>query len=82
MDQATRVLLATLAIPDGADNPSDLTRHLDIEEQHIANMRLLLIAINDTIRLLIFFNETKFEACIGSLRLGFSRIDMLACKSI
>ncbi|EJW73118.1 hypothetical protein WUBG_15977, partial [Wuchereria bancrofti] len=27
MDQATRVLLATLAIPDGADNPSDLTRH-------------------------------------------------------
>uniref|UniRef100_A0A0R3S108 Eukaryotic translation initiation factor 3 subunit A n=1 Tax=Elaeophora elaphi TaxID=1147741 RepID=A0A0R3S108_9BILA len=41
MDQATRVLLATLAIPDGADNPSDLTRHLDIEEQHIANMRLL-----------------------------------------
>lgn len=39
MDQATRVLLATLAIPDGADNPSDLTRHLDIEEQHIANMR-------------------------------------------
>uniref|UniRef100_A0A915Q053 Eukaryotic translation initiation factor 3 subunit A n=1 Tax=Setaria digitata TaxID=48799 RepID=A0A915Q053_9BILA len=41
MDQATRVLLATLSIPDGADNPSDLTRHLDIEEQHIANMRLL-----------------------------------------
>ncbi|VDM97595.1 unnamed protein product [Thelazia callipaeda] len=40
-DQATRVLLATLSIPDGADNPSDLTRHLDIEEQHLANMRLL-----------------------------------------
>uniref|UniRef100_A0A914ZX12 Eukaryotic translation initiation factor 3 subunit A n=2 Tax=Ascarididae TaxID=6250 RepID=A0A914ZX12_PARUN len=40
-DQATRVLLATLSIPDGADKPSDLTRHLDIEEQHIANMRLL-----------------------------------------
>lgn len=39
-DQATRVLLATLSIADGADNPSDLTRHLDIEEQHIANMRL------------------------------------------
>ncbi|VDN31008.1 unnamed protein product [Gongylonema pulchrum] len=41
MDQATRVLLATLSVPDGADNPSDLTRHLDIEEQHTANMRLL-----------------------------------------
>ncbi|VDK46888.1 unnamed protein product [Anisakis simplex] len=40
-DQATRVLLATLSIPDGADKPSDLTRHLDIEEQHIANIRLL-----------------------------------------
>lgn len=39
LEQATRVLLATLSIPDGADAPSDLTRHLDIEEQHIANMR-------------------------------------------
>uniref|UniRef100_A0A0N5ANF3 Eukaryotic translation initiation factor 3 subunit A n=1 Tax=Syphacia muris TaxID=451379 RepID=A0A0N5ANF3_9BILA len=41
LEQATRVLLATLSIPDGADAPSDLTRHLDIEEQHVANMRLL-----------------------------------------
>ncbi|MFH4979304.1 hypothetical protein AB6A40_006013 [Gnathostoma spinigerum] len=41
LDQATRVLLATLSIPDGADNPSDLTRNLDIEEQHLTNMRLL-----------------------------------------
>lgn len=38
-EQATRVLLATLSIPDGADGPSDLTRHLDIEEQHISNIR-------------------------------------------
>ncbi|CAI4227480.1 unnamed protein product [Auanema sp. JU1783] len=40
-EQATRVLLATLAIPDGADAPSDLTRHLDIEDQHASNIRLL-----------------------------------------
>ncbi|KAF7639541.1 Eukaryotic translation initiation factor 3 subunit A [Meloidogyne graminicola] len=40
-DQATRVLLATLSIPDGAENPSILTKHLDIEEQHIANTRIL-----------------------------------------
>ncbi|KAK0414868.1 hypothetical protein QR680_011649 [Steinernema hermaphroditum] len=40
-DQATRVLLATLSIPDGSDSPSDLTKHLDIEEQHIANVRVL-----------------------------------------
>ena len=39
-DQATRVLLATLSIPDGAENPSILTKHLDIEEQHVANTRL------------------------------------------
>ena len=38
-EQASRVLLATLSIPDGADAPSDLTRHLDIEDQHIANIR-------------------------------------------
>ncbi|PAV65190.1 hypothetical protein WR25_14519 isoform A [Diploscapter pachys] len=40
-EQASRVLLATLSIPDGADAPSDLTRHLDIEDQHIANIRML-----------------------------------------
>lgn len=40
-DQATRVLLATLSIPDGAENPSILTKHLDIEEQHVANTRIL-----------------------------------------
>lgn len=40
-EQATRVLLASLAIPDGADLPSDLTRHLDIEDQHLGNIRLL-----------------------------------------
>ena len=40
-DQATRVLLATLSIPDGAENPSILTKHLDIEEQHVANTRLI-----------------------------------------
>ncbi|CAJ0941902.1 unnamed protein product, partial [Mesorhabditis belari] len=40
-DQATRVLLATLSIPDGADSASDLTRHLDMEDHHLANIRLL-----------------------------------------
>ncbi|CAB3403650.1 unnamed protein product [Caenorhabditis bovis] len=40
-EQASRVLLATLSIPEGADAPSDLARNLDIEEQHVANMRLL-----------------------------------------
>nr|CAD2170560.1 unnamed protein product [Meloidogyne enterolobii] len=40
-DQATKVLLATLSIPDGAERPSILTKHLDIEEQHIANTRIL-----------------------------------------
>ncbi|TKR78190.1 hypothetical protein L596_019040 [Steinernema carpocapsae] len=40
-DQATRVLLATLSIPDGSDSPSDLTKHLDIEDQHIGNVRVL-----------------------------------------
>lgn len=40
-EQATRVLLATLSIPEGSDLPSDLARNLDIEEQHVANMRLL-----------------------------------------
>ncbi|EGT56636.1 hypothetical protein CAEBREN_02089 [Caenorhabditis brenneri] len=40
-EQATRVLLATLSIPEGSDSPSDLSRNLDIEEQHVANMRLL-----------------------------------------
>jgi translation initiation factor 3 subunit A len=39
MDQATRVLLATLSISDGAENPSILTKHLDIEEQHASNTR-------------------------------------------
>lgn len=39
MDQATRVLLATLSIPDGADSPSILTKHLDIEDQHLGNIR-------------------------------------------
>jgi hypothetical protein len=40
LDQATRVLLSTLSIPDGADNPSVLTKHLDVEELHHANTRL------------------------------------------
>uniref|UniRef100_A0A914XEM4 Eukaryotic translation initiation factor 3 subunit A n=1 Tax=Plectus sambesii TaxID=2011161 RepID=A0A914XEM4_9BILA len=40
-DQATRVLLATMSIADGAEFPSDLTRHLDIEDVHTANIRLL-----------------------------------------
>ena len=40
-DQATKVLLAALSIPDGAERPSILTKHLDIEEQHIANTRLI-----------------------------------------
>lgn len=40
-EQATRVLLATLSIPEGSDLPSDLSRNLDIEEQHVGNMRLL-----------------------------------------
>jgi hypothetical protein len=39
MDQATRVLLATLSISDSAEHPSLLTKHLDIEEQHMANTR-------------------------------------------
>ena len=39
MDQSTRVLLATLSIPDGADSPSTLTKHLDIEDQHMNNIR-------------------------------------------
>lgn len=39
MDQSTRVLLATLSIPDGADSPSILTKHLDIEDQHLNNIR-------------------------------------------
>lgn len=39
MDQASRVLLATLSIPDGADSPSVLTKHLDIEDQHLSNIR-------------------------------------------
>uniref|UniRef100_A0A915D5N6 Eukaryotic translation initiation factor 3 subunit A n=1 Tax=Ditylenchus dipsaci TaxID=166011 RepID=A0A915D5N6_9BILA len=39
MDQSTRVLLATLSIPDGADSPTILTKHLDIEDQHQSNIR-------------------------------------------
>lgn len=39
MDQSTRVLLATLSIPDGADSSSILTKHLDIEDQHLNNIR-------------------------------------------
>ncbi|KAL3087251.1 hypothetical protein niasHT_020514 [Heterodera trifolii] len=41
MDQATRVLLATLCIPEGAESASMLAKHLDIEEQHSANIRIL-----------------------------------------
>ncbi|KAI1725281.1 PCI domain-containing protein [Ditylenchus destructor] len=41
MDQSTRVLLATLSIPEGADSPSILTKHLDIEDQHASNIRIL-----------------------------------------
>uniref|UniRef100_A0A183BYF1 Eukaryotic translation initiation factor 3 subunit A n=1 Tax=Globodera pallida TaxID=36090 RepID=A0A183BYF1_GLOPA len=41
MDQATRVLLATLSIPEGAEGASLLAKHLDIEEQHLANVRVL-----------------------------------------
>ncbi|KAH7710345.1 eukaryotic translation initiation factor 3 subunit 10 [Aphelenchoides avenae] len=41
LDQATRVLLATMCIPDGADAPSVLTKHLDIEDQHLGNIRVL-----------------------------------------
>nr|CAD2136034.1 unnamed protein product [Meloidogyne enterolobii] len=40
-DQATRVLLATLSIPDGAENPSILSKYLDVEEQHVTNTRIL-----------------------------------------
>ncbi|CAD5207713.1 unnamed protein product [Bursaphelenchus okinawaensis] len=40
-DQATRVLLATLTIQDGADQPSTLTKLLDIEDQHLTNIRVL-----------------------------------------
>ncbi|CAJ0945784.1 unnamed protein product, partial [Mesorhabditis belari] len=40
-EQATRVLLAALSIPEGAALPSDLTRMLDIETQHGANVRVL-----------------------------------------
>ena len=43
-EQATKVLLASLAIPDGADIPSHLTRHLDIEDQHVANIRYTLFS--------------------------------------
>ncbi|KAK0409920.1 hypothetical protein QR680_004835 [Steinernema hermaphroditum] len=39
--QATRVLLAALSIPEGSDAPSDLANQLDMEEQHIANVRVL-----------------------------------------
>ena len=39
-DQATRVLLATLSIPDGAENLSILSKYLDVEEQHVTNTRL------------------------------------------
>lgn len=45
LDQATRVLLATLSIPDGADTPSVLTKHLDIEELHTQNIRLAIILL-------------------------------------
>lgn len=38
-DQATRVLLATLTIQDGADTPTTLTKLLDIEDQHMTNIR-------------------------------------------
>lgn len=38
-DQATRVLLAALSIPDGADAPRDLTKLLDVDEQHVVNVR-------------------------------------------
>lgn len=38
-EQATRVLLAILSISDGADSPSILTKHLDIEENHLQNIR-------------------------------------------
>jgi len=41
LEQATRVLLAVLSIPDGADTPTILTKHLDIEEQHHMNIRVL-----------------------------------------
>jgi hypothetical protein len=33
--------LATLSIPDGADSPSILTKHLDIEDLHMQNIRVL-----------------------------------------
>lgn len=64
MDQATRVLLATLSIPDGAENPSILTKHLDIEEQHVANTRLDL---THTVFLTIKNGLVYFRLCCAYL---------------
>ncbi|KAI6222798.1 Eukaryotic translation initiation factor 3 subunit A [Aphelenchoides besseyi] len=41
VEQATRVLLATLSIPHGGDSSSILTKLLDIEDQHMSNLRVL-----------------------------------------
>ncbi|KAI6232584.1 Eukaryotic translation initiation factor 3 subunit A [Aphelenchoides fujianensis] len=41
IEQASRVLLATLSIPHGQDSSSVLTKLLDIEDQHISNVRTL-----------------------------------------
>lgn len=41
-DQATRVLLAALTIKDGAEKPATLTKLLDIEDQHLTNIRYFI----------------------------------------
>lgn len=41
VEQATRVLLATLSIPHGSDTSTILTKLLDIEDQHLTNIRVL-----------------------------------------
>lgn len=40
-EQATRVLLATLSISEDLDMSSILTKHLDMEDTHLSNVRVL-----------------------------------------
>jgi len=40
-EQATRVLLATLSIAEDYDTSSILTKHLDMEDMHLGNVRVL-----------------------------------------
>lgn len=63
-EQASRVLIATLSIPDGADAPSDLTRHLDIEDQHVSNIRCVSAIIAQWLSGPLWLKRPKFESAL------------------